>query len=480
MPAKIELFPRNSLFLSTKLIQLLKTLSKKELQGFEDFMQALYSKERIARTTLLYLKDLYPGFVASDLARWGDAYRIIFKEEAKQKKDLKNLQNSFSDLYQYLQEYLVWKKSKQRNFEGDLLRLQVLKERKLEKEYRNRVEVLKKRIHKSSEKDMWYYLSLMQLNTLQYYGTEQERLSTKNDKVVAIMDNLDLFYIHAKFRFGAEFLNRKSILKENLSIPLLDEVRVLYQTKKATPIADLYLAFIELSQDESEDNYFNLKKKFWKYNFQNSRDQAIILFYLINYAARHTRQKEIYFSKEAFALYKFGLKNELFTLAGHFPTEPFLNIVNVACTLKSYAWAKVFILEWGVYLKEERESTIQLALARLAFARKQYELVIELLSLLVFKNDVYTLQTKLLQLRSFYALQESEKMLLRLCVNLEGFLNRNKTFNENVLLGAKNFIKLFRMLLKGKERGKIELSLEKLKIIIARDWLVQEIEQLSP
>ena len=467
------------MFLSTKFIQLFKTLSKKELQGFESFLQALYSKEKIALATFAYLKDLYPNFVASKRTTWDHAYQVIFKSKACQKKDLKNLQNSFSDLYQYLQEYLVWQMSKYKSFEGNLLRLQVLKERKLEQEYRNRIAVMKNKITKQSEKNMWYYLSLMQLNALQYYGTEQERLSIEDDKIIAVMDNLDSFYIHAKFRYGAEFLNRKSILKEDLSIPLLAEVRQLYRAKKTTPIADLYLAFIELSKDEKEENYIALKKKFEKYHFKNPRDQAIILFYLINYVAKRTRQNEIYFSKEAFTLYKFGLKHKLFTLAGHFPTEPFLNIINVACTLKSYAWAKIFISEWGDFLKEEKDSTIKLALARLAFSREKYKKVIELLALLVFKNDVYTLHTKLLQLRSFYALKESKELLIRLCANLEKFLIRNKTFSEDVLLGGKNFISLFRMIIKGNTRNRIETALQKRKTLIAKDWLIQEIKKLS-
>lgn len=129
--AKIYFFHRifDKNMAKPKFLILFNTLSKGEISGFSKFLKRMHGNDTVSlevfdhlrkqkderKRTLDYLcRKLYPS--GPEAAR-------------------KNLQNSLSDLYLWLKDFLLFIKATGNEYDGQLLWLKILKERKLHFEF---------------------------------------------------------------------------------------------------------------------------------------------------------------------------------------------------------------------------------------------------------------------------------------------------------------------------------------------------------
>jgi hypothetical protein len=321
----------------------------------------------------------------------------------------------------------------------------------------------------------------VRLSHLNYFNLPVDRLQDYQPEMHQLLDELDSFYISAKLKYSAELYSRTTIRQEQYKMPLLEDIlTLLKQEKDINPtVKKLYLPILELTKDKSELAYIALKQFLIDNPHHDAYDRQAILLYLINFTTNQVGKGELSTIKEWFELYKLGLHQSLFTIAGYFSITTYINIVNVACRLEEYDWLKRFIKTWSPYLPTlEKEEMINFALARIAFDEKNFDDVITLTKGVPFKNFIVTLNVRLMLIRTYYEQKIPHNTILDYSNAFYLYVYRSKDIGKSLKERTLNFIKLFRHLINGKPRKMLLKELNNpQKIAICHDWLKIKINE---
>ncbi len=468
----------------TKIIRLLRTFSKKELHDLDNFLKFHFSTKYIELKIFEYLYSFAPKFKPADRALYIDAmYNFVYKKEMTKETKIINLQNSISDLYSYIMRYLTWMETKTFSFESEVIKLKALKKRNLKNDYLGHIKRISNRIEKKKQKEFWDPLHLLQLKDMYYYSTEIEKLDNNSNVVLEAMNQLDHFFAVAKLKYSCELLSRKNLLQEQHDINLLEETQELIQKNKwnNNKLISLYSKALNLITNAEEINFEVLKKEISQNPPIEKRELFIFWLYLFNYTAKLIRQGDTSKIKQSFNLYKIGLKQNIFTVDGYFPEILFVNVINFGCTLGVHRELTQFINTWGNTLKPKvKDHTLSLAYARIHFEKNKFEDALKFCKDLKHKNDSFDLQSKMIEIRSYFELREKyKKKIYKKCEQFEKYLKGHKRLHQSIIKGGLNFLIIYRSLLNPKNKKAMIKRTTTLKPIIAKEWLLSKINQID-
>ncbi|MEM1320801.1 MAG: hypothetical protein AAGG75_11130 [Bacteroidota bacterium] len=469
----------------SKFISLLRSLSEKERKEFRRFMEGLYSRQKVAIEILRYIEQYQPKFESDKLEKDQVLEKVFGIKEAKS-KDEKNLSNTLSDLYKYLEEYLLWQSMKERSFDRTQAMLKIFQEKRLNKFYFQQIDNQLRTLNKASTpQGLWLNLQRMLLMHQKYYYSIEDKVSLNANSMQLCMDYLDNFFVEAKLRYSAELFSRATIVKEDYKINFLHEVMDWHASN--TSQSDVYrqalLNTFNLTQEENHQLYFQQKELLINnYGLFEKKEYPVLFYSLINYAALVIKRGERQFLEEIFSLYKFGLQKELFIENGFITYVAFHNITNLGCKLKEFEWVEQFIKKWSVYLpKDIKEHACKISWALLYFEQKEFEKVIDCIKDLQFLTIAYfSIRSRWLTLCSFYELGYSESLVKDYCKSFEVFLRRNKTLQGKVAKSYFNLIRFIRMFLrKNISKATLEEELAKTEVLACKLWVEEKIEDIE-
>ena len=168
-------------------------------------------------------------------------------------------------------------------------------------------------------------------------------------------------------------------------------------------------------RNPTEQDFEKLKKLFFK-SFQqlHSDEQLIVISYLLNYTSAEMKKGNSYAYTQAFELFKFGIKHQIFIGEdGYLSPTKFTNIVVVGCRIKKFDWVENFIKKSTSYLNpKHNENTVLVAQACLRFEEKKFKQVIAISSTILFKDDYFSLRTRAMVLCSYYELYHKNNQQL--------------------------------------------------------------------
>ncbi len=469
----------------SKFISLLGTLTSKEVKEFKRFLEGLYSRQKIAIELFSYVEDFHPKYDSPKLEK-EQAVKTIFGISDIKVKDKKNLSNTLSDLYTYLEEFLMWKQSKERSFDRSWAMLKVFRNRRLDKLYVQQIEQQLKILNaKSTPQDMWLNLKKMQLQHKAYFSNLKDKVKLDPNSLKASMLHLDKFFSEAKLRYSAELSSRAEQLKEDYNVNFYDEIIKWVKENLSSDVVYRQALFqsIDLLKQPDDQLYFAQKKLLLENHSLIGRIDFLVLFtYLFNYLSRAIRNGQHHLVKELFELYQFGLKHEYFIEDGFITYVSFHNITNVACKLHEFEWAEKFIEEWSGFLAEDiREHTCKISWALLYFEKKEFEKTIDTLKDIQMLTITYfSIRSRWLTVCSFYELKYSRTFILDYCKSFEVFLKRNKTMNAQSIESYINLIRFIRMFLrKSINKATILQELEVTKLLACRMWVIEKIKEIG-
>ncbi|MEO1410085.1 MAG: hypothetical protein AAFW73_09380, partial [Bacteroidota bacterium] len=268
----------------TKLITLLRTLDDKEMKDFESYLTNLYRRQAKAITVFKFIKRQWNRILAGELT----------KEEALKYQSVKALDikakgfsNVLSTLYLFLEEFLILNKIKSNpSGDRDFQMIHILKERKLNHLYQQRIKSLNKTLDKKTNENTWNRLKKFQLNHLHFFYTGTSKMKLTIDSLDAAMDNLDLFYGLTKLKYLCEIINRSNILQQSYNLERMESAVGYCRLfkKEIGRIADIYLLAYELLREGLEETFAKLRDLYRKnIGALSKEDQSIILGYLINF-----------------------------------------------------------------------------------------------------------------------------------------------------------------------------------------------------
>lgn len=462
--------------LNNTFLKNLSQLSSKDFKEFFKYSISLYNDKSAANELLKYFKKYHPNFERHELEERYAFNKIYPNQTFKKIK----LSNAISDLRGRFKEFLLWKKLKEPSFETDFLLLKTLEHYNLETLAKKQFKKIETSLSNKIEPDIWAWMNKLRLAHENYFNLNIEKVDNQIPKIEDVMNQLDAFYGIAKLQYSCEILARKQILNEEIT-----EIRFLQEIKKEnwsqfSFLHTCYQSALQLIENGTDENYFLLKKQVIKNLISlKQRDRHVLITYLTNYAASKIREGNQNFAPELFDLYKQGIAFEAFIVDGYFHDMHFGNIVDFGCRFKQYKWSEQFIETWGPRLAENiRNEVITFSKAFIFYETKKYDLAFELLQNDFNKNLFYAVRAKWLELVCLYELDFSQTLIADKCKAFNKFIRRSNLINESLGKGMLNFIKIFLLLLEpnGKKEKLLE-SLEKVKYIAYKSWLVEKIEE---
>ncbi len=480
---------------NSKLIKLLNHISPREQKQFEDFVFSGYvtKNERLKKLCGIIFES-YPDIDQGNLDK-AYIYHLIYGAEPYDEKRMNNL---ISDLFQLLEEFLIYQQI--RNKSG--LKKRILVEALLEKDalyfLDGAVRKYEKKLQNISEKSFEAYFEKVAFHELvdQYELVQGKRSYDQN--LQQKNDALDLYYWCHKFSIACDMASRNIVTQSGYTCHFWDDLIRHFQLNKLQlrdhPVLQIYFRTHKMLTDfGTVSHYFDLKPLLYQHiNLFPDHEINNIYKYLLNYCVRKINFGEESFYREIHELYKILLQQRIIFQNGYLTQWTYINIITAGIRLKEYRWTEGFIFEYrNALLPENRNNVFNYGLSALYFEKNDYLKALGYLNTVEFTDPSYHLRAKILQLKSYFELKEEEAML-SLIDAFQKYINRSKNIPEYQKKANHNFLKLTKQLYKlriqrdtthklvfARKHQSILEELKKMEPVANKKWLREKANELT-
>lgn len=391
-----------------KTIKFLKTLSKKELNRFDLYLQSPYFNQSEDITIIYHhLKK----FIA--IKKTSGDFEEYLKSKTNKVINKINLDNYLSRINKFLLDFISMEQFRNNKFDKNAALMEYLIENDdlqlFDKTYKKTKTALAK--EKISFQN---YLNrfLLELKKTSYLSVHSaNRIGKQN--LQETDDALDDFYLTQKFNLAILKKIRERSTNEQFKYTLLDLLQT-YQKENIqfsnTLLSILYLALkVVFGYGDNQKHNFEELCRLFNSKAQ-SLNEAITYNFgtLIRNQARQVYQDDNDYFEFIFKLYKIQLCNNVLYYKGNLFSTLFKNIVDVATRLNKLMWCKKFIEENKdkIIPKEQAMDIANYCKARLSFFSGKFEETRNFINTLHF-NDVYNkMALKRLEIMAYFELKE--------------------------------------------------------------------------
>lgn len=475
--------------LNTKLIDLLKTLNKKEISKFREFIYSpFFNKNKKVRILGEYVLDHAPNFEAKKLEKQV-VFPNLFGDAPYNELQINNI---ISDLLQLLYNFMAQVQLQQQpQFQKHLL-LKELLHRDTPIHISRNAKRLKNIQAKSKIRNYEYfhheYLLYEKLD--QSVVSHAKRSFDQNLQLQS--DNLDLYYFSNKLRMACDMTSRNIVIQAGYQCDFLTDIIKYYKENhrnfQSYPAISIYYAVLNIIQNsEDESSYLNLKKDLLQHQNLFPKLELWTLYkYAINFCIKKINSGKSNYYKELLDLYKILLENKIIFPNGYLSQWTFKNIITISAHLEDFEWTEKFIEQYEHYIiPEERFNAITYNRATLYNAQKNYSAALQTLHNVEFTDSSYHLGAKIIQLKCFYKLNESEA-LFALIEAFRKYILRNKDISDYRKKANNNLLKIVKGIYQLKinrntmttsaynqKHRTIQKKLNTLSPISNKDWLLE-------
>ena len=468
---------------NSKLIQLLQTLSKVELNRFSDYVSSPYFNKNEQIIKLLeVLTELYPKYDEENVHR-EVLYKKVFNDDHLNEQKLRYL---MSDLTKLLENFLIDQKMKDQLFQNNHLLISIFQEKALEK-YENAIldqSITYLQKYPYLDDNYYYTKYIIEKDKYQYLTSNREAAAKEN--LLNIVENLDIFYLINKLKYSCEIINHINSYAGEYDPMLLNEILVyLKKTKhEHIPAVAIYNQILMmLIENDNEAAYNNLKNLLIE-NINNIPQDEMNDMYIFarNFCAKRINMGDTKYLQELFSLYNTLIENGIIFQNGFLSQWDYKNIVVVGLELNETEWVKDFIYKYKDFIREEnKENVFKFNLALYYFHLKKYGKTMDLIRDVEFTDVYYYLNCKFILLKSFYELEEIGPMY-SLVDTLYNYLRRNKQVSKYQKEVRFNFLKYIKKLIKVMYRDKdmlrkLKEEISEAKHVYNHTWLLQKIDE---
>ncbi len=308
------------------------------------------------------------------------------------------------------------------------------------------------------------------------------------------MDTLDEYYLVKKLRLACEMQNRSRLIKEQYTIRHLNHLLPLVQiTATSNPCISLYFLCLKMLTNRRDQEFENLFKELKISSaFFPEQELRVLYGYLLNFGIDKINSGQSIYYQKIFSIYEAMITSRLIFSNEYISEWTFKNIVTTGIRIKKYKWTKDFIERYKANLpQKDYDNAVAYNLASLYFAENDYSASLQTLLGVEFTDATYFIGAKIIQLKSYYILKESEAFF-SLIDSFKKYVSRNKKLSANKILSNQNFLSMARKLYKLRSTKKLITKkswdqkskdfgrkLEKLSPIANKDWLKTCYDELN-
>jgi len=475
------------------ILQLLKQLSTRERTKFQEYVSAPFFNKNEKIKQLCQILLAYAPAFNPDLINKERIYQQIYLSPKYQELKLNNL---ISDLLQLLYDYLSYLQYEKQNIHQKSLLLSALQDRNLRQHMPRQAKRYRQIQQKSPFRSHQYFWDEYRLYE------ELDRLSLSSgkrgyDKNLQLKSEmLDMYYCCNKLSIACDMTSRNIVVNAGYECNFLTEILAQFQANERLqqqPTLQIYYKTLEMLQQEDETkHYFQLKELLGQHwQLFPSNELRILYHYALNYGVKKINSGQVEFYQEILELYKILLSKKIIFKDGYLTQWTYINIVTAGIRLEDYKWTENFINEYRESLHPSNQHNVYIYnLAALYYAQRDYKRALQLLHDVEFTDAFYHLSAKIIQLKSYYDLEEIEAFL-SLAEATRIYITRNRQLSDYQKRSNANFLKLATRLLQIRLRAPIlpakEISRQvqqlqqqlESKTVANKGWLLEAYQQLD-
>lgn len=434
---------------SGKLIQLLKTLNKKEFKEFQLFVGSEFYNKNQNLVKFLEHLSVYQGDFESDKLEKEIFFKKHYKGETFEEQKFRYLQ---SDLTKLLEEFITWQEFQRDSFQKKFFLLKGLHHRNQDKYFLQELDNIKALNDQSSHRDSDYYFNLHRISELSYEYTSEKRNRAFDNSLQEVIDNLEITYLARGFRYYCEMINRRNILSVEYNLSFFDDLVQYLRNGTFDDVPAIYiyrLIHITLTEPENSDNYQALLNALEKSTgkFSQKEERGMYVF-AQNFCIKRINRGETGALQDIFDLYRTMVSKNLIYEGNHVSQPDFKNIVTTGLRLGHDEWVSQFIEDFRHKLNPEfSENAFTYSMAWVHFTRKEFDKALKMLLRVEFNDVYYHLDSKSLLMKVYYEMEEYDGFF-SLVDAFKIYLRRNKYISEVQRETYHNFILLVNKLMK--------------------------------
>lgn len=474
-----------------KLAKLFAALSKEEVKQLRKAIDSplLNTNPRIVKLFEV-LRPNHPNLNDEPIAR-KKIFQKVFPKAAFSEHKLRKL---YSELTKIIERFLVYQTIKKNDFESQKILLTVYQERGLNQLANQKTNKLLQQLKTRKKTSAQLYGQLLEVLSMKYYYPSHNKYDLEDDTLTKTINHLDNYFILSKLRLSIALKSREQVLNEKHNIRLLEAILDIPESSLQTTenlLIVLYLQAYKLTFKSTSVDFSKFEEQLFSQisNFEHT-DQQTLFFAGLNYTIQRSNKAYINAAKKTFEWYQFGDEQGLLISKNTIPESHFANAIIAGCKQGNYQWVEEFMIRYLPYLNiVNKETEIDYYYGLVYFLKEEWDKALDLLMQSTHKQ-LYPPRTRAILCRILlvkYLLDDTYFELMMAQLNaFEVYIRRDKYFSEGRLNGHLNFILLTRKLARkvlGPEKNSTIKKwfiaiIENTHPIIAKQWLIQKIEQL--
>jgi uncharacterized protein (DUF1778 family) len=452
------LFLKNIFLKKTKLFQTLLILSEKELLLFKKWLDSPFhnNNEQVKKLYQIIWKHA-PSFESKTLEK-SVIYKKIYPKMVYNEFKINNI---ISLTTRQLFDFLAYHNYKNSSTLSEICLMDELQKRDLDQlmlqEGKRLAKAKTQSIIETASTFFDEYLYYKQLD--EHFLKKPKRAYDENLQLKN--NNLDLFYLTTKLKVACDMISRNTVIQANYEAYHFQDLekwllnadeKVVIDYKKYPAIAVYYQAYRTIKDGKLED--YEVLKDLLATNlhiFPNV-ELSRIYDYVLNFCIRQINQGKAEFYREILDVYQFLLENRVIFQKDYLAQWDYKNIITVGIRIGETEWTENFINEYKDFLPpKDRENAFVYNKAAFYYATKAYKKSLQLLHEVKFTDTSYHLGAKIIQLKSFYELEEEEPFYA-LIDAFKIYILRSKDISHYRKQANLNLIKFAKRIFKLKEQ----------------------------
>lgn len=474
----------------TKITAVLRALDARERQRWRQYVFSdFFNKHVHLRQLCALLLTHAPAFEHPDLEKkrlfallWGE--QTPFNEL--------QLNNLVSDLLELLYGYLAYTRFEAAPVTRQLYLTDALLDLDLETHAARTLEKARLLLDRRSDRSADWRRAEQQWWELgeRLYSRQARRSSGQHLPQQA--DAADLAFVMEKLRLGCVMLSRNTlaVVHADYRPRWLEMVTNWCRQEELfvqNPVIQTYLAGIALLERPEPATFTAFTQSLDAHHAIFQPDELRALFqYALNYCIRRINDGLPDGYPEALSLYRSLLDRGLLLDNGHLSQWTYKNITTAGLRCREFEWTEQFIRQYRSALPPaEQGNAFAYNLAALYFEKKNYAQALRSLQGVEFTDFSYHLGAKIIQLKSYFLLEETEA-LFALFEATEKLLRRNRSLSAYGKTANLNFLRALRQVYQWRQQkhlrraGKSDSRQSRLAEKVAalhplanKDWLLE-------
>ncbi|HKK77766.1 MAG TPA: hypothetical protein VJ953_21990 [Saprospiraceae bacterium] len=463
---------------NSKLIGLLRSFNEQEWIEFGDFVASPYFNKRSALIRFYeVLSNAAPDFSGEQMKK-EQVFSGIFPREGYDDKKMAYHMNYLLKLAEQFLGRKVYE-SRAAGEQLDILEGFVRKgqgknfqflEKKLKRFFKQR---------QSRESDYWYHRFRFAAIQLEHFNTLKKR--SIDPSFQEYSDTLDTFFLFEKLRHASSIATLQDLVTAEVDLGMVDEIiQFLAKADHVVPEVDVY-RYLFLAYRHSDSTYFEQFLTLLRKQVETAspRIKRELFLFAINFCGRQIMAGHSTYYTVMLDLYMEGVDNRALFEGEYLSPWTYTNVVKLALGLKKIGLLEEFIETHSAHLPPgHRVDAEHLNRAELSYFKKDYGEVLDNLNKLEHSDFYYTLGSRVLLLKTFYAQDDIEPLLSQITA-FNQYLRRNKKLSGSVKKPFSNFCRSLALILRSppKKAEKVRQQIEELHPVAEKSWLLETLKK---